>query len=703
MRRLFVALVALLVLTGAAAGPAWAAAGDWHRTDTVEARLVSAVAATGDRTLVPAGLHLQLKPGWKVYWRAPGDAGLPPRLDWSGSTNLAEAVMTWPAPHRFTLFGIETFGYDTEVVFPIQAKPAEPGAPLTLRATVDLLVCNELCIPERFNLALALPAGPAAPDAEANLINRFAAQVPGDGIAAGLTVTAVRAAGTAAAPVLEVEAVAREPFVSPDIFVETTASLSFRAPAITYSDGDRRVLVRLPVADPPAPEAAGASVLTDLPVVLTLVDGARALEVSRTVPPSSGGRGAGSSLLAMLGAALVGGLLLNLMPCVLPVLSLKLLSVIGHGGESPGRVRAGFLASAAGILFSFLVLAAVAAGLKAAGAAVGWGIQFQQPLFLVFMVVLLTLFACNLWGLLEIPLPRWLADTAGAHGGNSLGGHFATGALATLLATPCSAPFLGTAVGFALARGTVEILAVFAALGLGLALPYLLVAAFPRLATRLPRPGRWMETLRRILGGALAVTGLWLLAVLAAQLDTTVASAVAVLMTGLALALWGRRRLPDSTHPARALAAVPWLLALAAFLAPAALYRPADAAPTAVVADSLWVPFALPAIGDHVAAGRTVFVDVTADWCLTCQANKKLVVNRGAVAQRLRDTGSVVAMRADWTRPDADIAAFLASFGRYGIPFNVVYGPGAPEGITLPELLSEGTVLDALDRAGRRL
>jgi len=456
------------------------------------------------------------------------------------------------------------------------------------------------------------------------------------------------------------------------------------------------VAIKLPATGQPV-------ALDGLPVTLTLVDGARSMETAATVSTAGaagGGLTRAPALIAILGFALLGGLLLNLMPCVLPVLSLKLLSVVSHGGSAPREIRAGFLASAGGILFSFLVLAGAAITLKLMGSAVGWGIQFQQPLFLVFMVVLVTGFAANLWGLFEIPLPRAVADIAvGGHNpdgthSTSLGGHFATGALATLLATPCSAPFLGTAVGFALARGPLEILAVFAALGLGLAVPYLLVAAFPALASRMPRPGRWMLVLRRVLGGTLALTGVWLLSVLAVQVSLAAALAVGALMAAFILVLTIRKRLPGRARIAGgALAAV---LALTAFGLPLTLDRHASQAAAAI--DGRWTPFDKAAIAEQVAAGRTVFVDVTADWCITCQANKKLVLTRGSVAERLF-AKETVPMRADWTRPDDRIASYLAEHGRYGIPFNIVYGPGAPDGIPLPELLTEAAVVDALDRA----
>jgi suppressor for copper-sensitivity B len=395
----------------------------------------------------------------------------------------------------------------------------------------------------------------------------------------------------------------------------------------------------------------------------------------------------------MLGVALMGGLILNLMPCVLPVLSLKILALIGHGGGDKKEIRSGFLATAAGIVVSFLALAAMTSVVKLAGSAVGWGVQFQQPLFLGIMIALITLFAANLFGWFEIPLPQFLADI-GANSGQGGGwvGHFATGAFATLLATPCSAPFLGTAVGFALAHGTLEIFSIFLLLGLGMAMPYLAVAAWPQLAQKLPRPGGWMITARKVLGLALLATGLWLLSVLAIVIGLRVGVAMAAVM-GLALVLLAlAHRIP----------ALPKGLVMVATVAAAIGLSMLGEAPAAedkkAIAKGLWKPFDQAAMAAEVAAGHTVFVDVTAEWCLTCQVNKQAVVYRGDVAKRLKAPG-IIAMQADWTRPDETIANYLASFGRYGIPFDAVYGPGAPNGVVLPELLTEDAVLQALDQA----
>jgi suppressor for copper-sensitivity B len=680
----------------------------WAGNEQTRVRLVSAVEGTGTAESIRVGLQFVLQPGWKTYWRSPGDAGFPVRVDWRGSENLGAAAVAWPVPERFSLFGLETFGYENEVVFPITVRPQQASAPVHLKAHVDYLVCKDICIPYTADLAMTVPGGPATPSAHVQLIDRFMAQVPGDGAAHGLRLEQVAVRGEGDAATLQVVARSTLPFVHPDLIVEAPGGLHFGPPKAAVDQDGLRATLELPIArDDGAPEPKTAA------LTLTLFDGARGLERSVTpgqtlAPPAPSGGPTpvrGAALLPMLLTALIGGLILNLMPCVLPVLSLKLLAVVGFGGAARSAVRRSFLASAAGIVTAFLALGAILAALKSAGVAIGWGLQFQQPAFLVAMAFVLVLFACNLWGWFEVPLPRW-AGALGALGAGgaeerrhgSLGGAFMTGVLATLLATPCSAPFLGTAVGFALSQGTREILAVFAVLGLGLALPYLGVAALPRLATWLPRPGRWMVALRRLLAVALVGTALWLLNVLAAQVAPAALAVVAVLLAAAAAAIALRRRLPRAARLATPAMVV--VLAAAALIVPLrfADTRSRPAGTLEAGGPVPWQAWDLAAIPGLVAQGKVVFVDVTADWCITCQVNRRLVLDDRTVAARLAAPG-VVAMLADWTRPSDDIGRYLASFGRYGIPFNAVYGPAAPQGIALPELLGTDAVLDALGRA----
>ncbi len=710
------AAVTVLAGPGAGIAPAWATAGPWVDQEQARLRLVSAVDAAGSAEVLSLGLHFELQPGWKIYWRSPGDAGYPPSVDWSQSRNLAAAELQWPVPHRFSLFGLETFGYGEEVVLPVSARPERPGEPVSLRAHVSYLTCNEICIPREAMLSLDLAAGPGAAAPAADLIDSFRMRVPGLGPDPGMAIEDAVLTGPVDAPVLEVLASSQRPFSEPDVLIEAPPGFSFAAPEVRYSEGRTGAVLRV------AAVATGGGVLDGKPLTLTLTDGGRGVErqvfaryadpknlpagITAAAPAATASGSVGPATLAtILGLALLGGLILNLMPCVLPVLSIKLLSVVKHGGRAPAAVRISFLASAAGILASFLVLAGGAVLLKALGLTVGWGIQFQQPLFLAAMAVVVTLFACNLFGFYEIALPRWAQGAAtlgqpipGGDKEPSLAGHFLTGALATLLATPCSAPFLGTAVGFALARGAPEIFAIFSVLGLGLALPYLVIAALPAVATRLPRPGPWMVKLRIVLGLALLATALWLLSVLAAQLGAGAAGLVGALLTALTAVIWLGRSRPRRPHATAV--ATP---ALAAVLALAAIALPAGfetAGPGAAPAgeSAAWQPFDPDEISRQVAQGRVVLVDVTADWCLTCRINKTLVIDRDPVRGRLGGD-KVVTMRADWTLPNPAISDYLAGFGRYGIPFNAVYGPGAPQGIALPELLTADAVIAALERA----
>jgi len=690
---------ALLAFAGTvlATPAAWAAAGGWVEEEQARLRLVSAVQSVAGDT-VDLGLEFDLQPGWKIYWRSPGDAGFPPQVDWTGSENLKAAEIAWPVPHRFSLFGLETFGYGGQVLLPIIASVDRVGTSLALRAKVDYLICEEICIPYTAELALDLPAGDGARAPQAFLIESFRDQVPGLGAERGLAIESVALTGGLAKPVLAVTARAEQPFAAPDLLVEAPPGFHFDVPEVTLSDGGRQARLTAAVS-----QTIPDKVLEGKPLTVTVTDGERGIEtrtVARFLTPPAPPPVSLVNLAGILGLALIGGLILNLMPCVLPVLSLKLLSVVQQGGRARGAIRASFLASAAGIVFSFLVLASAAVALKTAGLAVGWGIQFQQPLFLSALAVVMALFACNLMGFFEVPLPGFVGRLAarGTGEGNhhTLWGNFATGALATLLATPCSAPFLGTSVGFALSRGAAEIYLIFTALGLGLALPYLLVAAAPRLVAWLPHPGAWMVWLRRLLGLLLAGTAVWLLTVLAAQVGVLAASLMAGLLLGLGLVLWAGPNLAPRLHVATPLLAT--LLALAAFALPAGVGEPQRGEKAASAETAAWRPLDTAQIAALVAEGQVVFVDVTADWCITCQVNKKLVLDTEDVHARLNAPG-VVRMRGDWTLPSDAISAYLASFGRYGIPFNAAYGPGAPDGIALPEILTPDAVTTALVKA----
>ncbi|MEM9798032.1 MAG: protein-disulfide reductase DsbD domain-containing protein [Pseudomonadota bacterium] len=640
------------------------------QTPSLTARLIAAEAGVGaGEATLNAGLDIVLEEGWKTYWRSPGEVGLPPQLDWSASANVADVALSYPAPERFDAFDIQNYGYGEEVVFPLTVTLEEPGAPARLDVTANLLVCSDICVPETVALSLDLPTGGGVDAAAAARLSDWVARVPG-GAETGIEIEAAHLDGTA----LTLRARSDTSFSTPDVFPEQGEYASFDAAETVLSPDGRTLWARLPLLS----EGEG-------PLQVTLTDGpGRAAtltpEMSATPPAPPGG---GAGLWPMLLVAMLGGLILNVMPCVLPVLSIKLAGAVAIRDAGAGRVRAGFLASSAGILAFFAALALLVIGLRAGGVAVGWGMQFQQPIFLAVLIGVMTLFAANLFGAFEFGLgsEAQTGMTRAAQRGG-LGGDFATGAFAALMATPCSAPFLGTAITYALTHGPAQILAVFLAMGVGLAVPYLAVAVWPAAIRLLPRPGPWMVTLRRALGGLLLLAVIWLVTVLAGAAGWPLAGAVAAAATVMLVVLMiGQRGWIGAGGVV--------VLALMAALLPQAAPERAQ--------DGRWDVFDMAVLDDHVATGAVVFVDVTADWCLTCQANKRLVLQREGVSEALAST---VAMQADWTRPDPIIADYLKANDRFGIPFNAVYGPGAPKGIVLPEILTEAAVLDAIARAG---
>ena len=689
-------ILALFSVTSASA-----ASTPWVGNKHAAARLITATEATGNAPQIDAGLQIRLERGWHAYWRNPGAAGIPPSIDWSGSTNVKTAHMYWPAPHRYMLYGLVTQGYEHGVVLPLSIVAKHPGAPMILHALVHYSACKTICIPYTAKLVLSLPAGLAVPGPQAHLITQAWTHVPGTLAQAGLSVSQVvvsRSPEQKNTAILSLVVDAHGARLSrPDLFIQNQfSSATAGAPKVWLDTGHRRGVLSVTLKGEKTNAIAGRKLR------FTLENGATAAVFSATpilgvIPPHD----AGVSLALILAIALLGGLILNLMPCTLPVLSLKLMSFAGAAGGEKRDLRTTLLATALGIVVSYLVLAGAVIALKAIGATIGWGIQFQQPWFLGVMAAITTLFAASLWEWLPIPLPGLATRTATmGRDSNAKTAAFLTGVFATLLATSCSAPFIGVAVGFALSRDPLVILEIFATLGVGMALPYLLVAAFPGLVCWMPKPGRWMTVLRVVLGFAMLGTAIWLVWII-----SLVVSPTASLFAGVALAamlglLFWRHHLGDHHGVWRHVGVIAVIVAVAAVvIVPSVI--PASQAPARQRADNAgWRRFDQARIVRLVADNKIVFVDVTAAWCLICKVNALTVLDRNPVARQLHAPG-VVEMRADWTRPSAPITAYLRSFGRYGVPLDVVYGPGARSGIMLPSLLTPGVVLRAFRCAAR--
>jgi suppressor for copper-sensitivity B len=684
------------------------------------------VAGQVEDGVLHAAVVLDLKQGWKTYWRSPGDAGFPFLVTPAESaSNIAEIAIRWPYPTRFIEeWDLEVFGFKDKLTLPLAITLADTQAPTQLDLTISYAVCSDICINEEQSLSLALPAAFAGDD-DAALVAAAMARVPAVNGEQGLRIesaeidTESEGKGVLSVRVSADKAIRK----TADVFIETDAAgLRFPRAEVLRDGKTADFLVPYEVALP-------AKTLGEKTIRLTFVNGAKAveteLEVAKPEPvalaeadmplqnsvgteaPQEGGAADEVSLVSILLLALLGGLVLNVMPCVLPVLSIKLLGAVKHGGRNNREVRQSFLASVAGILSFFVLLAGLTMAAKSAGQAVGWGFHFQSPEFLTFLALLVLLFAANMLGWFEIRLPEWLntriydlTSRGALRHHHHLLGDYAMGAFAALMATPCTAPFLGTAVGFALSRGNSEIFVVFLALGLGLAVPYLAAALVPSLATRLPKPGAWMVRVRQFMGVLLLLSAAWLLWVLANQVHPVAAVAVFALSVLLGAVLHGGGRWRFLRHggvvTALALALLVGLaLVPSLHLSPYQDRQPADVKESAA---ALWQPFDRAAIAPLVAQGKVVVVDVTADWCLTCKFNKSRALDRAEVKEALA-ADDVVAMRADLTRPLPDIQAYLKEYGRYGIPFNIVYGPAKPDGLPLPELLDAPMVLDAISTA----
>ena len=650
------------------------------------------------------GVRFEIDRGWHIYWQNPGDSGQAPRIDWQLPPGFAAGDVEWPYPEQVSPPPVVTYGYARQVVLPVTMTPP-PGlaGPVTVRARVQYLVCKDLCLPEQAELALELPVlDRAQPDP-----------------AGQRAIAAARARLPRQWPALTVDAARFERHVylswpaalgsgAVRFFPDREGQFRHSAGQVLERVGDRLRLTLTATAlplerltgvlvDPRGWDGAGRvpAVAVDVPVrLLDQAPAAGQPVAARAKQPATGGMG----LALAAGLALLGGLILNLMPCVFPVLSVKVLSFIQLAHGDPGRVRRHGLAFLAGVLVSFWLLAGLLLALRAAGGGVGWGFQLQSPGFVAAMALLLTAVGLNLLGAFEVGLGlARLAGSAPQPAGYP--GSFLTGVLAVLVATPCTAPFMGTALGFALARPAPEALAIFTALGLGMALPYLLLAEMPGLLARLPRPGAWMVTLRQGLAFPLFATAVWLAWVLGRQAGVDAVALLLLAALGVGLAAWGAGHLQRGTRRWLPGAVVLAGLGIAAVLGFAAAMRPVEsAAPVRAASPAAgidWQPWSAPRVTELRAAGRPVFVDFTAAWCISCQVNKQVALDTPAVARRFAELG-VVALQADWTRYDPAITEALAGFGRSGVPLYVYYPPGG-EPKLLPAVLTPATVLAALD------
>jgi thiol:disulfide interchange protein DsbD len=696
------------------------------KTDHVNARLVADVAAVQPGQTVHVGLLLEHIPHWHTYWRNPGDSGLPTTVSWTLPDGARIGDIEWPAPMRLPIGPLVNYGYEGVLLLPqafTAPADARPGSTLALSARADWLVCKDVCVPEGGTLELSLPvaaAGAAAvPSPSAARFAHAAAEQP---VALPTWQAAVQQSGRellltfepAAASAVPATWPALEFFPYDEQLIEPAAHALYRTPrgyALKLSmaaNAEAPAALRgIAVAPTGAATPWGGerrSVEFSAPwrtvAALSLPQGATALPAAAPATQAAGvATLAGANTFGLWSAlllAFIGGMVLNLMPCVFPVLSIKLLS-LSKQALQPAALRSQALAYGGGVMLSFLALAAALIALQAAGSAVGWGFQLQEPGLVFVLALLFFAIGLNLIGALEFRqwLPQRLADWRARRPATDA---FACGVLAVVAASPCTAPFMGAALGFAMTQSAAMALAVFAALGLGMALPFMLLTVLPGWRQRLPKPGPWMLHLKQGLAFPMFATAVWLLWVLGQQAGVGAMARLMMAVVGLGLVVW-LAHVGLARGAAGRLAGLAAVLALLVWSWPQLL--PAEApsvasqrTEVASAGTATWLPYDRQLLDRLVSSGQPVFVDFTAAWCVSCQVNKRLVLNVDDTLAAFAQS-KVTLMRADWTRRDAHITAALAALGRNGVPVYALYRPGR-DTLLLPEILSFGAVREAL-------
>ncbi len=659
----------------------------WKKPEPVQAELVSRFHDAVPGTEFEIGLLLRHDSKWHTYWKSTGDTGLPTRIQWSLPQGWNASEILWPTPAVFKIGDLVNYGYGDEVLLPVRISvpaSAKVGSVQDIKAEVSWLMCADQCVPGKASLTLAVQVADKDGGATkaCTLFEASHTAMPSPlSDASGVFDPKTHA--------VRVTFKSTEPFHHFYVFAEGDDSVVYGAPQSVSRSADK-ISVTLQGTD----ELKAGSQFSG---VFAADGGPRkgGWAGSFSVPLESGTVAAptvsddtpqtGLSSWLAVAMAFIGGLILNVMPCVFPVLSLKILSLVQDRQHINLPLHS--VVFTLGVLLTMLVLAGVLIAVKSAGISVGWGFQLQSPIFVASLAVIFAAISVNLLGWFEFSGVR----VSGGSYSNSLLNCFATGVLAVVAASPCTAPFMGAALGYALTASIRESIFVFLALGLGMSLPWLVLSLFPVLTAWMPKPGAWMNVFRKLMAIPMLLTMIWLLWVLSLQVSFTalVLYIAAVISLCVCLFLYGKLQfsLLTAKLPIVLSAACAVLLFAAAS---SSLFRQPDAA---VQAADAWSP---QAVENALEAGKPVFVDFTASWCVTCQANKIAVLDREDIREAFKQHG-VVFLVADWTNQNPDITQALESFGRSGVPLYILY---SPEGKTtvLPELLTKNIVIEALDK-----
>ena len=649
---------------------------NWSTGAESQVRLISPLTHNDKQAEIHLGLEYQLQKGWKTYWLSPGDGGFPQEIVWKNSKNIKALEVKWPIPEQFEILGIQSIGYKDQVIFPIKISLKDITQSTLIVFDINYLTCKDICIPGKAHLELNIPSGKAELTKHFFILEKTLSLLPQE----SLSVSFLEKVNT--------NIFADEEFVS--FQLKAKAKNSFVRPLV-YLHTD----LGLPVINPNTVLNANAKNLTSdfifdksiikenkIDVQFILADQNQSFVINKTLEIQDKDITTNNSYLFILLIAFIGGVILNGMPCVLPVLSIKLLSMLQHL-EDPLSIRRSFVFTSIGIIFSFILLAVTFLSLRHLGINIGWGMQFQQPLFLMIISLILTFFSLNLFGFFEIPIPHFMnAKVVSGLQENYYTRDFFNGFFATIMATPCSAPFVGTALTIAFTQSSIMMLSIFIFMGIGMASPYLFVSFFPSSLSFFPKPGTWMIYLKYLMGLLLLGTLLWIGNILLNHFNYYFIYASLFL---LLLILFFSYLTKYKKIILLIATVIFFIFPNFSFFNP--VYKKMN---------SDWLDLTTINL-EELIEENILFIDVTADWCATCQFNKINVLNSESI-KKIFEKYNVVKIRGDWTKPNTIIEKFLQEQKKFGIPFNIIYNKENPKGIILSELLSENEIVEVLNK-----
>ena len=654
----------------------FALSSEWAVGETSKLRLISPYSQNSSKNIT-IGLEYQMQPGWKTYWKSPGDGGFAQNISWENSSNISDVKILWPTPIKFEILGLTSLGYQDNVTFPLEIEIENEFQDINLDLHVNYLICKEICIPGDARIFLDIPAGEKKINDNYFDVEQALSKLPekdfsrtylkniNANVLEGENLSTIR---------LQIES--EKIFFNPEIFLHTPFGLPVVQHTISYSANNKLITAEFDFNKKLISEDS-------FPLEVVLKDVNHNFEhlLSAQITKDISNSTMNTFIFYIL-ISLLAGLILNVMPCVFPILSIKLMSVFT---VDQGTARVSFLTVALGIVSSFFLLGICFLVLQYFNFSIAWGMQFQKPYFLIFITLIIFLFMMNMFGQFQINLPQNFSNIAFAGLGNkSFFKDFFNGFFATLMATPCSAPFVGTAITAAFTQNYITGMSIFLFMGIGMASPYLLIALFPKLVNFLPKPGIWMIYVKYFLGLLLLATVVWLSNILLNFFNIY----FLVISLFVLLVITYRRKFPlfKNTITIASIIFIFFATSLQIFQQHSSSGEEKD-----------WVSFFTVDIDQLVAQDKIIFLDITADWCATCQFNKINVLNSDNIIKQFKEN-NITLIRADWTKPNERVNLFLEKYDRFGIPFNAFFSKKFPDGILLSELLSEKEIVNAINK-----